>query len=55
MRRVPSVACVLLLAWALAALASALEPVALSSRVELRLETSGSLAPEAPLASALTA
>jgi hypothetical protein len=39
----------------LAALATALEPVALSSRIELRLETSGSVAPLAPVASALTA
>ena len=39
----------------LAALASVLEPVALSSRVELRLETSGSAAPPAPVAAALTA
>jgi hypothetical protein len=39
----------------LAALATALEPVALSSRVELRLETSGSVAPLAAVADALTA
>jgi hypothetical protein len=39
----------------LAALATALEPVALSSRVELRLETSGSVAPLAAVAGALTA
>jgi hypothetical protein len=39
----------------LAALAAALEPVALTSRVELRIETSAQTAPPAPVASALTA
>jgi hypothetical protein len=39
----------------LSALATALEPVALSSRVELRVETSPLLTEAAPLATALTA
>jgi hypothetical protein len=39
----------------LAALASALEPAALSSRVELRLETASTTAEAAPVAAALTA
>ena len=39
----------------LSALAAALESVALSSRVELRLETAGTTAEPAPVAAALTA